>query len=363
MKVLITGAHFTPAAATIEQLKKISRADIIYIGRTTTREGDEAKSVESQVLPKMGVKFIPIIAGRLQRQLTVFTIPSLLKIPIGFMQALFFILREQPDVILSFGGYVAVPVVVAGWLFSVPVIIHEQTLLSGLANRISALFADKIAVSFQNTFKGEKVILTGNPIRPEVVQKPVSKTKLPTILVMGGNQGSHVINLAVEQCLQKLLKIANVYHQTGDSKFKDYERLERWSGDPVSSAGKYQIKKWIGEEYPEVLSRADLVVSRAGINTLSELALLGKPALLIPISNREQNKNASFFEGLGLSKTLPQSKLSGEELLKNIKQMLNNLSFLKQKAKEAGKVIIPDAAKRLALETLLLSKSKTEPAL
>jgi len=129
MKILVTGAHFTPAVAVIEEFKKRPNIEIVYIGRNTTREGDTSPSIESQVLPDLGIKFIPIITGRLQKDFTLFTIPSLLKIPIGFMQALFFILGEKPDVILSFGGYVAVPLVFIGWLFSIPIIVHEQTLV------------------------------------------------------------------------------------------------------------------------------------------------------------------------------------------------------------------------------------------
>ena len=365
MKVLVTGAHFTPAVATIEELKKLDDVEVVYVGRKTTLEGDKVSSVESKEFPEMGVKFIPIITGRLQRSLTIFTFFSLLKIPIGFLQAFFIILRERPDVILSFGGYVAVPIVIVGWLFSIPVIVHDQALISGLANKISSIFADKIAISFEKSnFKGEKVILTGLPIRRIIgeISQNVSRKRsgLPTILVMGGNQGSHVINLAVEKCLDRILKIAVVYHQTGDSKYRDFERLEELgkSGSLGVLGEKYIVKKWIGQEYGTILWKVDLVVSRAGINTLTELAFLGKPVLLIPIPSSEQNRNAKFFEELGLARILPQSKLSVEALLKNIVSMLKDLDYLKEKGKEAKKIFIPDAAKRLALETMLLGQRK-----
>ena len=250
-----------------------------------------------------------------------------------------------------------------GWLFSIPVIIHEQALVPGLANRISSVFADKIAISFDGSaFKGEKVVLTGNPIRRIVgkISQNISRKRsgLPTILVMGGNQGSHVINLAVEKCLDRLLKIALVYHQTGDSQYRDFERLEELGklGSLGVSGEKYIVKKWIGQEYGTILQKADLVVSRSGINTLTELAFLGKPALLIPISNKEQNRNAKFFEELGFTRVLPQSKLSAETLLKNIVSMLKDLDYLKERAKESKKIIIPDAAKKLVLETILLGE-------
>ena len=305
MKVLITGTHFTPAVAVIQQIKKIPNIKVIYVGRKTTLEGDRSQSVESKVLPLLGVKYISLITGRLQRSFTIFTIPSLLKIPIGFVQALYIILTEKPNVILSFGGYVSVPVVIIGWLFSVPIIVHEQTLVSGLANRISSYFADKIAVSFEKSGpKNEKVVLTGNPLREEILH-PIqiggeykkflnlaTDLKLPTILITGGNQGSHVINLVLEEVLEKLTKIACVIHITGDNKFNDFERLEKLQNE------RYVVKKWMGDDYGAVLSKADLIISRSGINTLMELAFFGKPALVIPIPylyHDEQNKNAKYF--------------------------------------------------------------------
>ncbi len=363
MKVLVTGAHFTPALATIEELKKIDGVEVVYIGRKTTLEGDSSPSIESQVLPSKGIKFIPIIAGRLQRSFTLYTLPSLLKIPIGVIQSIFILLKEKPDVVLSFGGYVAVPVVFIAWLFSIPIIIHEQTLVSGLANKISSFFADKIAVSFkEGEFKGEKVVLTGNPIRGEIAQISSDRRqegKLPTILVMGGNQGSHIINLAIEGILKKLLKMFEVYHQAGDSKYKDFERLAEFKNSEKFGE-RYIVKKWIGQDYQQVLQKADLVISRAGINTLTELAYIGKPALVIPIPylyQNEQLKNAKFFEKKGLVQVLPQSELNPEALYQKIKKMLHNLAALKQAAKEAKGIVIPDAVKRLALETVLLGRS------
>lgn len=372
MKVLLTGAHFTTAVAVAEQLKKYKNTHVVYVGRQTTQEGDSSPSQESKLLPKLGVKFIPIITGRLQRSFTIYTIPSLLKIPIGFVQSWVYILSERPDVILSFGGYVALPVVLVGWLFSIPIIIHEQTLVSGLTNKISALFADKIALSFAQKGKfGGKYILTGNPLRSRFrdvrgvsgrlsgkfkIFNIAEREKLPIILITCGNQGSHIINKAVEGCLYQLTKIACVIHVTGENKFKDFERLGRL-GKLGRLGGRYLVKKWIGEEYGAVLQKVDLVVARAGINTLTELAYLGKPALVIPIPylyQDEQNQNAKFFASLGLVKILPQSKLSEDIILKNIKICLSNLNHWKTEAKNAKKALIPDAAKRLALETLLL---------
>lgn len=368
MKVLLTGTHFTTAQATIEELKKYKDLDIVYVGRKTTMEGDKSLSVESQVLPSLGVKFIQIISGRLQRKFTIYTIPSLLKIPIGFIQAAWILLLEAPDVILSFGGYVSVPIVISGWLFSIPIIIHEQTLVIGLANRISGWFANKIAISFDtnHTFNRDKVVLTGNPIRKDITQEVkltlgifdlARKKNLPVILISCGSQGSHVINLAMEKCIGKLIKIAYVIHITGDNKFADFERLVKLRR--LGKLGeKYMVRKRVGRVYGAMLSKVDLVVSRAGINTLSELAFLGKPALVIPIPYLfadEQNKNAKYFEKLGLVRILPQRSLSGSSLLSSIKSCLNDLDDLKKSAKFAKVATAPDAGKKVAQETILLA--------
>lgn len=375
MKIVITGAHFTPAMAVINKLRVMDRdTDIVYVGRSTTLEGDNTPSRESQILPEMGIEFIPLTTGRLQREFTIYTISSLLKIPIGLIQALIIILAKRPDVILSFGGYVGLPVVLMAWLFSIPVIVHEQTLVSGLANTISAFFADKVAVSFKagNSSDNHQTILTGNPIRQEILYpqnrldlsyrrliSKAKKDKLPILLILGGNQGSHTINMAVEESIGKLQKLFCIIHQTGDSKFKDFERMKPLQSDH------YLLKKWIGGEIGAVLKKADFCFSRAGANTLTELAFLGKPALVIPFEplyKNEQMRNAKYFENLGLVQIIPQSKLSPTQLLEKLKYMLNHLDSLKKSVQLARKDIISDAAKRLALETVLLAKVKSNEA-
>lgn len=370
MKILITGAHFTPAVAVIDELKKIdSSIKITYVGRNSTMEGDRTKSLESQILPTKDVKFIPIIAGRIQRRFSIFTLTSLLKIPIGFIQSFFIILKESPDVVLSFGGYVAVPVVFSSWIFSIPIIIHEQTLVSGLANKICSIFADRICVSFsENDFsKHDKTVLTGNPIRTEVLNPVLlneeykrffyqaKKDRLPVIFVTGGNQGSHAMNLAVEEQLTDLLNIAYVIHQTGDSKYQDYERLS------AVSSPRYIVRKWIGDEIGAILKNVDLITSRAGANTLTESSYWGKPMLVIPLPNiyqDEQMKNARFFDKLGLVTILNQKELSGKKLYTTLKVMFDRLPELTVRAEKSREMVVVDGAKRLALETLLLQKAE-----
>lgn len=376
MKIIITGAHFTPAQAVIEELKKNSDVEITYIGRLSTREGDKSPSVESQVLPKLGVKFLPLTTGRLQRALTLYTIPSLSKIPWGILQAFYYLMKERPDVVLSFGGYLAVPVVIAAWFLSIPVIIHEQTLVCGLSTTLTSPFAQKIAISYlQNPLaKQKKAVLTGNPMRKEIIKAQGSdfhnlkikqvinicqKEKLPLIFITGGNQGSHVINEAVEEILDEITPRACLIHQTGDSKFQDFEALEKRRAS-LKFSERFLPLKWIEVgDMGNILKRADLTVTRAGANILQELAYFQVPSLVIPLpylSQDEQNVNAKFFADLGLVKILPQKELSAASLWKNIQEMINNLAQFKKAALDAKTVVISDSAQRLALETLLLAK-------
>lgn len=375
MKILITGTHLTPALAVIDLFKNDPDIDLVYIGRFSTMEGDKTKSIESQIFSNLGIKFLPLISGRFQRAFTPYTILSLFKIPIGFIQAMYYLLIEKPDVILSFGGYISVPVVISSWFLSIKIIIHEQTLVSGFAHTISSHFADIIAVSFSEgkLLKNKNIVITGNPIRREVlnpkkksddgeIDKVISfskKEKKPLILITGGNQGSHVINQAILENLDKLTELGFVIHQTGDSKYKDFDKLSPQKIF-LSNPERYLVRKWIdGKDLGFILKNTDLAISRSGINTMQELAFYGIPTLVIPLPylpGNEQTVNAKYFEKAGLTSILYQRDLNSENLLLEIKSMLKNIDGLKEKAKCAKNTIIPDADKRLALETIILAK-------
>lgn len=362
VKILVTGAHLTPAVAVCEELKK-EGGKIVYVGRNSTMEGQSVKSFESRVFPALAIKFIPLIAGKLQRYISVYSIVSLLKIPVGFVQAFFILLQERPDVILSFGGYVGLPIVFCGWLLSIPIIIHEQGLQMGLTNKISSYFADRIAISFKETktLSNRTTTVTGNPLRQEILIPGkinedygrfflnAKKDKTPVIFITGGIQGSHIINQCVENSLASLLKKFYVIHQTGESAFGDFERLSKLQNT------RYLVKDWIGKEIGHVMKFADVLVCRAGINTLSEVTFLGKSALVIPIPyQKEQLKNARFFEQLGTILVIPQTKLSPKIFSDSLETIVKEKIFFEKNKKKAKEILIKDASKRLALETMLL---------
>lgn len=362
-KIVITGGHLTPALATIDELKKDSDVEIIFIGRARSTEGDKTPSAESVVIPNLGIKFYSIHAGRLQRRFTRYTLWGIGKMPVGFLQALGILSRERPAAILSFGSYVAAPVVLAGWVLGIPIITHEQTVKGGLSNRFIAKFAKRIAVAWEHSLKDfpkEKVILVGNPIRRELLTLKKKRVSRPVIYITGGNQGAHAINEMVLDILSDLLNEYEVVHQTGGSEvYKDFETLTALADQlPTKLRTRYTIAKWFDTaESVNIFAKATVVVGRSGANTVVETMALGIPAVYIPLpisANSEQAKNAKVMEELGAAVILSQDRLTPKRLLAAIRVVVRDYEKYRRAAKSAQKVLKLNAASLLASETLKL---------
>ena len=362
-KIVITGGHLTPALAVIEELEKKKRWLIYFLGRRYTSEAKRTVSMEVELLRKKKLTFIPIAAGKIQRRWNRYAFLSYLKIPFGFFQAFYYLLKIRPQIVLSFGGYVSVPIVLAGWLLRTPIINHEQTTTYGLASKFNSLFAQKIAVSWSSSkkfFPKKKVVLTGNPIRKNLLKfdKKIWQvfgfdSQLPLIFITGGNQGSHIINQTTKEIIGQLVKDHNVFHQAGHLNVKgDFEELKETRQKlPFKLRKRYHCKKYLNDrEMGTFLNKADLVVSRAGANIVTELAVLGKPSLFIPIPwsyADEQNKNAEMLVKTGTAKILPQSQLTPEKLYQSIKEVIANLQAYKKNSAKAKKLVRLDAAKKI----------------
>lgn len=362
-KIVITGGHATPALAVIDELEK-KQYQIYYFGRRYTSEADKVLSMEAVLIREKQLTYIPITAGKMQRYFDKYTLFSYLKIPWGFFQALGYLIKIRPQLILSFGGYVSVPVVLAGWLFRIPIVNHEQTVSYGLASKFNSFFAKKIALSWLSSrqyFPKKKIVLTGNPVRKDIFQvdKKIWQTfnfdeKLPLIFVTGGNQGSRIINKTVAKIINQLVKNYNLFHHVGPvggrGLFADLEKIRQ--ALPSKLRNRYHFKKYLnGQEMGTFLNKADLVISRAGANTVTELAALGKTALLIPLPFAyadEQTKNAQILVSAGVAKILPQDKLSPGKLAKEIKEIFNHLENYQKNSSQAKKLVRLDAAKKIA---------------
>ncbi len=365
MRIAIIGGHLTPALSVIEEAPKEDQ--VFYIGRKFALEGDKAESLEYKEIAKKGIPFYNIKTGRLQRSFTRRTIPSVLKTPKGLFEATRILIKIRPQVIIGFGGYVSFPVGIAAKMLKIPLVIHEQTQEAGLANKFLARFAKKVCISFDSSrkfFPKKKVVLTGNPIR-KAIRTPGEKFRknedLPLILVTGGSLGSHAINLLVEGSLDKLLSRYIVVHQTGASEeFNDFQRLEALREKlPKEKKDRYLLLRFLSDQKMGAIMKAsDLVVCRAGANTVSELLALGKKAYLIPLpysQRNEQFKNATLLKKVGLGEIGDQNKLDATTFSMEIERMIKDSSYqLKQ-----SELHLPKNAAKKILEVAYAAAKKS----
>ena len=345
--IVLCGGHAaTTALATIEELirrKKDAEWNLIWIGSKKAIEGGRTLSLESQIFDKVGVKSYSIISGRLQRKFTPWTIPSLVKVPFGLLNAFFLILKIRPKVVVSFGGHAAVPVVVASWLLRVPVILHEQTTTIGLANKLSLPFADKICLGREESRKychKKNCILVGNPIMTQIAEIE-TKEKIgnpPTIFITLGSRSSQKINKVVYGILGRLLEKYRVIHITGEADFEKFQKRK----------GSFKGERFVRYEvYPSVdpmqidglYKEADIVIARAGANTVSEIIAIRRPSILIPIPwsyLEEQKNNALVAKKIGIARILEQKNLSGTTLLSEIDILIKDWTAMIERSKGSG---------------------------
>lgn len=330
--VVLTGGHAaTTALATIYSLKNDSRIDwkIFWIGPNRALESSRVKPFETGLFPTLGVKVLHITAGKLQSKFTRNTIPALLKFPIGLFQAFQKINQTKPDVVLSFGGFASFPVVFAAFINRIPVVIHEQTVAAGLANRLSSVFATKIALAREESieyFPKARCVVVGNPLLPSILNvKPKGKLGVrPVIYITGGSRGSQRINRLVEDSLKSLLSKYRVIHQTGFIDFGRYKEVK--ASLPRDLSKYYEVFDFLTPtQIEEVQERADILIGRSGANTVSEVMAIGLPSIFIPIPwsrMDEQSKNAAFAQKHGVAKVLHERDASPKALLQIIKDTI-----------------------------------------
>lgn len=347
-RVLFTGGHASSTSYAVikEILDQDKNWELFFIGGRSSFEGKSSRALYSISLPETKVTCYSIISGRLQRRFTRWTIPSLLKIPIGFVQSFILLLMIKPDIVVSFGGYAAFPVVFSGWLLRKKIILHEQTAAAGRANIYSAFFADRIAISRSTSkkyFPKDKTILTGNPISPNLfgLKRKENLSKIPLIFITGGASGSKIINETLYLILDKLLEDYKVVHQTGDIQFEKFKKKQRSLS--VSVRRNYTVRSMIPSgKWHKYLKKADLIVSRSGANMVSEILYLKIPAILIPLPIAyldEQKRNALIVKKVGLAEIIDQSELDHLLLYQKIQQIIDNWDNY---TKRSEKYISPD---------------------
>ncbi len=343
MHVVITGGgsagHVTPALAVADALQA-SGAKVSFIGG---RSGLE----EALVAPR-GLAYYGITGGKLRRYFSVQNLLDAGRVLVGIWQAWRLLGRLAPDVIFSKGGFVAFPVVFAGWLRRIPVVAHESDFTPGLANRLSQPFIDLLCVSFADTqirgYSGD-VVHTGSPIRAALLAGDAARGRellgfdqaKPILLVTGGSLGAEDLNRAIAQALPALCERWSVVHICGSAREL-----------PEAKPG-YVPLGYVDEGWGDILAAADVVVSRAGANALFELLALRKLHLLVPLpataSRGDQIENAGFAKASGFSEVLRNEALESDALCTALDEL-----WLARDARMAAmsKFDTPDAANLIA---------------
>ena len=323
-RIILTGGgtagHVTPNIALLPRLKEL-QYDIHYIG--------SYNGIEKELISQFGIPYHGISTGKLRRYFSVQNFTDPFRVIKGMGEARKLIKILEPDVIFSKGGFVSVPVVLAGKGQHVPVIIHESDMTPGLANKIAMRSATKICCNFPETVSklpADKAVLTGTPIRQELLQGDPEaalrftglKAGKPVLMIIGGSLGSVAVNTAVRNILPDLLKDFQIIHLCGKGKLDT----------SLTDTEGYVQYVYIKDELSDLFALSDLVISRAGANAICEISALKKPNLLIPLSANasrgDQILNARSFERLGYSKVLEEEEITNEKLLQTIRDLYAN---------------------------------------
>ncbi|MDO8451478.1 MAG: UDP-N-acetylglucosamine--N-acetylmuramyl-(pentapeptide) pyrophosphoryl-undecaprenol N-acetylglucosamine transferase [bacterium] len=358
IRIMVTGGHVTPALAVIDLLKqKYPTWEIIFIGRRHAFERDTHESQEYRLIKERMLPFLPLISGRLQRNISPASFLSLLKVPIGFAQGFFYCLWFRPSGIVSFGGYLALPVVFAAWLLGIPVVTHEQTRVAGLANRMIACVAKRVLLTYPETaaqFPKSKTVVTGLPIRKRIFSPPTHPSyfvpnDLPVLYITGGTTGSVSLNRLIFPLIPAFVSRFFIVHQVGEPSLSDAQSVR--AGLSKKLATHYHFASYFSvDDHSWSLNRAALVIGRSGANTVGEIAACGKIALFIPLpwaGGNEQYHNAKFLKDAGSAKILLQDTCTKETIRQAIDDLLENARDYRAHAAEIQKRWPNDGAERV----------------
>lgn len=358
-----TGGHVLPLISVAKEINALTNntASFYFLGA--------GSALGKDIWEKEGIEASTILSGKIRRYLSAATpIDLFIKLPLGIVQSLWKLLVIMPDLVISKGGYGSVPVVIAAWLYHIPVLLHESDVRPGLANRILSKLSRNVAVSFPKAaeyFPAEKVVFTGNPVRAEIgkisreeglrYMRLASETK--TIFVTGGSQGAKQLNDLFLLILPKLLLRWQVIHQCGESQYQEVKKIisERLN---ENMKRRYVLKPFLtSREMAASYAAADLVVARAGANTISEIARAGRSSVLIPLpgsANDHQRANAFHFAKEHAALVLDEENLREHLLFSRIEELLEKDDLRGQMAKNVEQFSVPGAAGKIAEGALTL---------
>ena len=360
-----TGGHIFPIVAVkraLETSLRNKKYKFLYVG---------PNGFAKEVFQKENIKCKFVLAGKLRRYFSLQNFIDLLKMPLGLIQSFWHVFWFMPDVIFSKGGYGSASIVFVGWLYRIPLIIHESDSVPGLANRFLALFAKKIVISFANTkkyFSPEKTVLLGHPVREELTQGNKEKgrklfelsSEKPVILVMGGSQGAQRINEIVINILPRLLEKCEIIHASGE---KNYNQIKASSNKILEKSDslkrkQYHLYPFLEEErLKHAYAVSDIIVSRAGAGGIFEIAAIGKPSLLIPLSTaaaNHQTKNAWALTKIDGAVALEEKNITMNMFLSAVFKLIDNPEKAKEMGEKAKAFYNPSSNHKIAEEIIKL---------
>ncbi len=363
MRILVsgggTGGHIYPALAVARELRKRYDAELLFLG--------DINGLETKIVPAVGIPFVGITAGKLRRYLSAGTLTDLGRVPKGVMQAVGHVRRFKPDAAFTSGGYVSVPAGIAARLCGVPLVMHQQDVPPNLANRLLTPLATRISVSFPDSlryFPKECTTLAGNPVREEVLAMAEGNGAtyrpqfgldfaLPVLLVTGGSQGARRLNQVTTEALPRILPRCQVLHVSGEYTFEETRAAaERQLAATPELRSRYALYAYLTDEMPMALAASDVVLCRSGAATLAELAVVGRPGILVPLppgfTGSPQQVNANMFVRAGAAEMILDKRLTVDRLLGALLPLLSDVARRNAMGKAARELGLPNAAVQLA---------------
>lgn len=358
MKFLLTGGG-TAGPTTIllglaKELKKnYDASEFLFLG-------DKNDHTE-KLLVTAEIPYQVLRSGKWRRYFSIFNFTDLFVTLFAIVKAIKIIRGFKPDIILAAGSFVSVPVAIAGYLQKIPIFIHQQDVLVGLANKIIAPFATKITTAFESSvedFPAEKTLWTGNPVRLDILHGKAERTQklfklkmgIPTILVMGGGTGAQRVNEIIAEVGPRLVELAEIIHITGKGKKTTWKH-------PL-----YHQVEFVTSELADIYAQATLVICRAGLGTSTELAALKKAAIMIPMPRSHQVDNVDGFLHHDAIETLDQDDLNLDDLVSLVQKLLKSPKRRKQLGENLFNVLQPlEANAKILHEIRMLIHNKIKP--
>ncbi|MDF1497883.1 MAG: UDP-N-acetylglucosamine--N-acetylmuramyl-(pentapeptide) pyrophosphoryl-undecaprenol N-acetylglucosamine transferase [Patescibacteria group bacterium] len=370
MRVLFVGepakGHLYPIIAVYEEIKKIAKEskfeslEFMLISFKSHFLDEMLEGVE--------IPYNVIISAESRNSFSPMVVVDFLKFIIGFFQSIIYIFDYMPDVIFSKGGYISFPVVLVGWIFRIPIIIHESDAVARPIDKLMFRFAKKVAVSFEDSkeiYVSLKVFFSGNPVmsfvaqgeREKAIENFVLNKDMPTIFIMAGSKGAEGINNLVIEILPKLLEKYQIIHQCGIDNYDKVKLIVEKMN--IYNLSNYHLFPFFRKRVADAYAACDIVISRAGANTVSEIMIVGKPSILIPLSSAvsdKQNQNAFHYSQSGAAILLSEKNLKPHLLLNVLDKLFENHLKIIEMGRAARKLAHPEAARKVAEEIIKIAK-------